>query len=103
MMTFAAALGVAGLAFAQTVPDNSAAARAMTPSMGMPQTPGTPLPGSNPGTMPVAPPSYGVSGTSGADNSAPGNPGAGVTNPYASGGPAVSFGAAPPPITSPGR
>ena len=95
---FAASLGLAGLAFAQTAPDNSAAQRALTPSMGMPETPGVRVLESNPGTTPVTPPSYRAPG---AGSSSPANPG--VTNPYASGGPGVSFGGAPAPITSPGR
>ena len=95
---FAVTVGVAALAHGQTASDNSAAARAMTPSIGMPQTPGTRIPETNPGTTPVAPPSAGPSGGNG---SAAAN--AGISNPYLGGGPGVSFGAAPPPVTSPAR
>jgi hypothetical protein len=70
-----------------------------TYNLGTPQVPGTRIPESNPGTAVATPqsPPPGAGASSGATNPASGGPSG------ESSGPGYSFGAAPPPVTSPGR
>ena len=90
----AAVLTVAGVILAQLLTPGAT-------NLGIPAVPGTRVPESNPATA-VAPPIYTPSipdtPSSGASAPAPATGG-----PVAPSGPAYSFGAAPPPVTSPGR
>jgi len=85
----AASLAMAGLVLAQIGAPSS--------NLGIPQVPGTRTPESNPAT---AMPSPQISGSS--TQTAPSTAGA-TTAPGTASGPGYSFGAAPPPIASPGR
>lgn len=82
-----AALIAAGLMLAQMSSYNG----------GIPMTPGTSVPESNPATA-ISPPNYSVPGTPSAASPAIGTGSAGSTAPS---GPAYSFGSAPPPVVGP--
>ena len=68
-------------------------------NLGTPQTSGTYIPENNPGTVIAAPRSAVPSSSSSSSMASPS--GAPASGSYQ--GPAYSFGAAPPPITSPGK
>jgi hypothetical protein len=98
------ALGVVDTASAQiTGPGSSTAVdRAMTPSFGPPVAPGAIAPESGPLTGSAAvPTSYGRAPPASPPAAAPAA--SGTTNSGSTEGPGYSFGAAPPPITSPSR
>lgn len=91
----AAVLAVAGMVLAQLLTPGA-------PNLGIPAVPGTRVPESNPATAVTPPPSY-TPGSSGAAPSGSAAPPPAPSEPAAPSGPAYSFGAAPPPMTSPGR